>query len=101
MGIQGDYVNRLDLFRSGIPFEGEIDVDWFVTIPNQQTAETRLRFLRTSRNIEELISRGYGGEALDRMWKAVYRSCLVYGVPIPRAQHGHARELGVVITDED
>lgn len=96
MAVHGDLINRVDLFRSGFPFEGEIDVEWFVKIPNAHTAEKRLEFLRTPRNIAELIKRGYEGEALERMWKAVYRSCLTYDVPIPKAQHGHARDIGVM-----
>lgn len=91
------YVNHLDLFRAGIPFEGDIDVEHFVTVRNEREAQDRLDFLRSRLVIAELMRRGYDGPALDRMWRAVYRGCLAYGVPVPGALHGHARLLGVEI----
>lgn len=95
------YVSPLEMFRGGIPFEGDIDVEYFVTVRNAQQAKDRLDFLRDKSVIAELMRRGYEGPALERMWKAVYRGCLAYDVPIPPSLHGHARMLGVeVVTSE-
>lgn len=90
-------MNVLDLFRVGIPFDGDIDVEHFVTIRTAAEAQARLDFLRSKAVIAELMRRGYGGPCLNRMWKAVYRGCLAYGVAIPTSLHGHARMLGVEI----
>lgn len=90
-------LNRVDLFRDGLPFDGDIDVDWFVQIPSADVAEKRLDFLRTPGNVYDLLKRGYGGAPIERMWKAVFRACLSYDVVIPTSLHGYARELGVVI----
>ena len=87
----------LEEYVSGIPFDGAIDMDYFVKVPNAFVAQARLDFLVQQSNIHELLRRGYGGAALEAMWKAVYRACLAYGVSIPTDQQGHARELGVII----
>ena len=93
-------VNPVDMFRSGLAFDGEIDIDHFVKIPSADLAREKLDFLRTPRNVHELMRRGYGGPALERMWKAVYRACVSFDIPIPTELWHHARELGVVIPEE-
>lgn len=99
MELPGSHINPINMFRSGIAIDGDFDVEWFCTIPSASAAEARLLFLRTPRNIHELIKRGYGGPALDRMWKSVYRGCLQFNVPIPTELHQHADQLGVVVTE--
>ena len=75
----------------------DIDVDWFVKIPNRSVAQARLDFLRTPGNIFDLLKQGYGGESIDRMWRSVYRACIGFGEPIPGSLEHHAQELGVII----
>jgi hypothetical protein len=87
----------LEEYVAGIPFDGDIDVAYFVKMPNAFVAQQRLDFMVRQSNIHELLRRGYGGAALTAMWLATYRACLAYGVSIPTDQQGHARELGVVI----
>lgn len=95
----GTHVNPIEMFRGALVFEGEIDVEWFTKIPSASAAQARLDFLRTPSNVYELRKRGYGGPALDRMWKAVYRACISFEVSIPSELHHHASELGIVIVD--
>lgn len=90
-----EYVNPIEMFRGGIPFEGDIDVPWFTKVPNASVAQDRLAFLQSPSNVAELMRRGYGGDPLNAMWKAVYRACATYGVVVPSSMKGHARELGV------
>lgn len=92
-------INRIDVFQDGIPFEGEVDVEWFLQIPNYDVASARLEFLRTPGNISDLLKRGHGGEDIERMWKAVYRACIGFDVPLPLTAQAHARELGIVVME--
>lgn len=94
--LPSENINLLDLFRGGVPFEGEFDVDWFVNIPSQAAAEERLAFITNQRNVSELIKRGYGGQPMERMYRAVYRACIGYGVPLTDSAKHHASTLGVV-----
>jgi len=87
----------LEQYVSGIPFDGDIDVEYFGKLPNAHVAQQRLDFMLNQANIHELLRRGYGGAPLTTMWLATYRACLSYGVSIPTDQQGHARELGVII----
>lgn len=93
----GSHVAIHEFFQSGIQFEGDFDVDWFCKVTSETVARKRLEFLRTPKNIFELRRRGYGGPALDRMWRAVLRGCLSFQVPIPSELHHHASELGIII----
>ena len=95
----GSLVNPLDVFRDGTGLEPnqDIDVDWFVQIPNRSVARARLDFLRTPGNIFDLMKNGYGGQPLDRMWKAVYRACIGFGEPLPDYLDHHAESLGVIV----
>lgn len=88
---------ELRMFQSGIPFEGDIDVDWFCNVPSGQVARQRLEWLSNGANVAELMRRGYGGAPLTRMWKAIYRACVAFDEPIPSSRHGHAESLGVRI----
>lgn len=90
---------ELRAWASGIPFEGDIDVDWFCDVPNGHVARKRLEFLSQPANVSELMKRGYGGEPLTRMWRAVYQACVAHGEPIPSARHGHAEQLGVRVPE--
>lgn len=96
----GSLVNPIDLFRTGISFDGEFDVAWFKNIPSADAATKRLTFLNTPRNVFELTKRGYGGPALNEMWKAVFRACVSFDVPIPTELHHLASELGVFVQPE-
>jgi hypothetical protein len=91
-------VNPVELFRDGIPFEGEIDVRWFLQIPNADVASARLDWMAVPGNISELLKRGYE-DVLPEMWKAVFRACIGYGVPIPEGLKGLAGEYGIVVPD--
>lgn len=97
-GLPKENINFLNTFRAGLPFEGEFDVDWFVKIPSKAAAEERLEFIRNQRNVTELINRGYGGEALNRMYRAVYRACIGYDVPLTSSMKHHASTLGVIVS---
>jgi hypothetical protein len=92
-----EYVDPFKIFQGGIPFEGDIDVDWFCDIPNAHVARKRLEWLSSPSIIAELGRRGYHGAPLNRMWKAVYRACLSFDEPIPSTRRGHAETLGVRI----
>jgi len=96
----GYLVNPINLFRGSIPFEGEFDVDWFCKIPSESAARLRLDFLRTPKNIFELRNRGYGGPALNRMWREVFRACAGFGVPVHTELRHLASELGVILPPE-
>lgn len=88
-----------NLFKGDL-VDGEIDVDWFCMIKSEGAARARLEFMRTPKNIFALRKRGYGGEPLNRMWKAVFRGCIAHGVPIPSELNHLASELGVIVPPE-
>lgn len=93
----GTLVVPINVFSQGIPFDGDIDVDWFCNIPSAAAASARLDFLRAPLNQSELMKRGYGHGPMDRMWASVYRACIGFGVPIPSELRHHADLLGVII----
>lgn len=95
-------MEELDIFRSTYSDESDFnwddfDVDWFCDVQNQDVAQQRLDFLRSPGNIYKLRHHGYGGAALDRMWKAVLRAAIGYGIPLDETQKHVAQELGIFV----
>lgn len=87
-------MHPLDLFtgRHGRA-DGPIDLDHFMSITGPDIAFKRLYFMLDN---ETELHNHHTGVEIDRLWKAVYRGCIAYGVPIPDNQRGHAAILGVV-----
>ena len=77
---------------------GDFDVDWFCKIENRDVAYARLDFLSTPGNIYKLMEFGYG-EPLARMWKAVLRASIGFGIPLTGTQVHLASEYGIVIPE--
>lgn len=75
----------------------DFDVDWFSDVQSADVARKRLDFLRSPGNIYKLREHGFAGPALDRMWRAVLRACISYGIPLPTTQIHLAQELGIVV----
>ena len=103
MGRHGKDVNPLAVFGSFHELPDDLmdafDVDWFCSIQNKQVAEKRYNFLRNPVVIHQFVQHGYAGEPIERMWKAVLRACVSYGIPLA-AHHEHlAEEYGVVIPE--
>lgn len=75
----------------------QFDVDWFCDVHSADLARKRLTFLSTPGNIFKLQKHGYGGPALNRMWRAVLRACISYAVPLNARQIHMADSLGVIV----
>jgi hypothetical protein len=80
-----------------IPFEGEIDIDYLLDIPNAEVARRAYEFLKDRNNQIELFKR-HGQEDMQRMWRGVLRGCIAHGVPLPDNHLKYARMLGVAIS---
>jgi hypothetical protein len=85
-----------DLFNVGIPFEGKIDVAYFIKIPNADIARRALRFLSDQNNEFELRAR-HSEDDLHRLWRGTFRGCIAHGVEIPADLKGFCKRLGVVV----
>ena len=73
------------------------DVVWFCDISNADVAQRRLDFLRQAGNIYKLRRHGFGGPALDRMWRSVLRACVSFSIPLTTTQQHMAQEFGIVL----
>lgn len=80
-----------------IPFEGPLDIDYFCDIPNAEVARRCLAFLSDGTNEIEINKRHVMSD-IHRMWKATFRACLSYGVPLSANNKQYARMLGVAIS---
>jgi len=85
-----------DIFNVGIPFEGKIDVGYFIDIPNADIARRALRFLSDQNNEFELRARHPEDDML-RLWRGVFRGCIAHGVEIPADLKGYAKRLGIIV----
>jgi len=73
------------------------NVDWFCEIGSEDVARARLEFLYSPGNVYKLCGHGFGGPPLNRMWRAVLRAALAYGIPLKGTQKHMASELGIVV----
>jgi len=96
-GRTGDDLNYFeDIFNVGIPFDGKIDIDYFISIPNADTARRALRFINDQNNEFELRKR-HGQDDIVKLWRGVFRGCIAHGVEIPADLKGYAKRLGIVV----
>ncbi len=79
-----------------IPFEGRLDVDYFLDIPNRSVAERCLAFMHDQVNEIELAKRMTPPE-LKRMWLGTLRACIAHGVPLTPEDASYGKLLGVVM----
>lgn len=77
-----------------IPFEGPLDVSYFLDQPSADVARRALEFL-SDRGNEIEVHRRNGTAELERMWRGTLRSCLGHGVPLSDDQRLYAAALGV------
>lgn len=75
----------------------DFDVNWFCDVQNAEVARARLDFLRSPGNIYKLNRHGYGGPAVQRMWRSVLRACLGFGIQLDVPQIHMAQELGIIV----
>jgi len=75
----------------------DFNVEWFCRVDSAEVAQARLDFLRSPGNIYKLQAHGYGGPAVQRMWRSVLRACIGYSIPLAPAQVHMAQELGIVV----
>lgn len=87
----------LDAFGANyIPFDGPIDIDYLLDIPNEDSARRALDFLDDRVNEITLQKRHSPGD-MERMWKGVLRACIGFGVPLREDQQAYAQQLGIVL----
>lgn len=79
-----------------LAFEGKVDVNYLIDIPNESSARAALTFLDNHVNEIELHKRN-GPAAVQRAWKGVLRGCIAHGVELTADQKLHARALGIVL----
>jgi hypothetical protein len=79
-----------------IPFEGKIDIDYLLDIPNRDIAQRALDFMNNQINEIELSKR-HSYPDMQRMWKGVLRACIAHGVPLTQNQAHYAKSLGIVL----
>jgi len=77
-----------------IPFDGPIDIDYLLDIPNADVARRALEFLDDQVN-EITLQERHGWADMQRMWKGVLRACIGFGVPLRPDQQAYARVLGI------
>jgi hypothetical protein len=97
MPLLGKQIDPISMFQGG-PFggapQGAIDLEAFEKITSADLAFKRLNWLRNY----DVVLRGFHAPSdMQRMWRAVFRSSLAYGSPIPTDMIPYARALGVVI----
>ncbi len=79
-----------------IPFDGPIDIDYLIDIPNADIARKALAFLMDDVNRIDLSKRHTPAE-MQRMHRGVFRGCLAHGVTLTANQKQYARMCGVII----
>jgi hypothetical protein len=77
-----------------IPFEGKIDIEYLLDIPNRSVAGQALRFMQVN---EIELQKRHSPAEVERMWKGVLRACIAHGEPLtPNLAH-YAKTLGIVL----
>lgn len=79
-----------------LAFEGKLDIDYLLDIPNADVAQRALDFMDNQINEMELAKRHTPAE-LQRMWKGVLRAAIAHGVPLTTTQATYAKVLGIVL----
>jgi hypothetical protein len=86
----------LDALGAGyIPFDGKIDVAYFLDQPNAEVARRALSFLADQVNEIELHKRHSSAE-VESLWRGTLRSCVAHGVELTPDQRLYAVALGIV-----
>jgi len=81
-----------------ITFKGPLDIEYFERVPNADIARAKLAWIMRPANEIELRKR-HDPEEVARMWRAVFRGCLMFGVPIPDKLKPYGRAIGVVFPE--
>lgn len=96
MPFRGEDIHPAEAFR-GTDIEEKLDVGYFTHITNETVARKALDFLLQPGHISSLIDLGHSSDEISMMWRAAYRGCIQFNVPIPTSRVGHARALGVIV----
>lgn len=87
----------LDALGAGhIPFDGKVDIAYFLDQPNAEVARRALEFLSDQGNEIELRKR-HGAADIEQLWRGTLRSCVGHGVPLSDSQRLYAAALGVAL----
>lgn len=79
-----------------IPFDGKLDVGYFLDIPNADVARRAIAFLSDQVNEIELHNR-HSSTEVEQMWAGTLRACLAHGVELTPEQALYAKTLGIVL----
>ncbi len=89
--------NTIAAFR-GTGYDGKtkLDLSYFKDIPNESVANQALDLVSNPAFISQLKKQHTEVEIND-LKRAVYRSCIAHGVPLPSRCVVNARMLGVIV----
>lgn len=87
----------IDAFRgTGYDGAGPLDLSYFKNIPNESVAYKALELVSNPSFILQL-GKHHTEIEINDLKRAVYRSCIALGVPLPSRCAINARMLGVVV----